>query len=59
MVNISWDEAYNGEEVVLLGDQGMGHLSVEELASWADTIPYEILTSINTRVSREYIGAVE
>jgi len=25
------------------------------LAEWADTIPYEILTNINTRVPRVYL----
>jgi len=56
MVNIGWDEAYNGDEVVLLGQQGESCITPEDLAEWADTIPYEILTSINTRVSREYSG---
>ena len=55
MVNIHWDEAYNGDEVVLLGKQGEEEITVEDLALWANTIPYEILTSINTRVSREYL----
>ena len=56
MVNIDWDEAYNGDEVVLLGKQGESEITVEELAQWAGTIPYEILTSINTRVSRVHEG---
>ena len=56
MVNINWDEAFNDDEVVLLGKQGEHQITVEELAQWADTIPYEILTSINTRVSRVYKG---
>ena len=56
MVNIGWDESYNGDEVVLLGSQGNSCITTEELADWAQTIPYEILTSINTRVSREYSG---
>lgn len=54
MVNIDWDTAYNGDEVVLLGKQGENEISVEELAFWSQTIPYEILTSINLRVSRVY-----
>ena len=54
MVNIGWETAYNGDEVVLLGRQGDRSISVEELALWAQTIPYEILTSINQRVSRVY-----
>ena len=56
MVDIGQDEAFNGDEVLLLGKQGDGEIHIEELAAWAETIPYEILTSINLRVSREYCG---
>ncbi|TNE85693.1 MAG: alanine racemase [Deltaproteobacteria bacterium] len=56
MVNIEWDSAYNGDEVLLLGGDGANRLTVEELAAWAGTIPYEILTGINTRVPRVYVG---
>jgi alanine racemase len=55
MVNIEWDSAYNGDEVVLLGESGDRRITVEDLARWAGTIPYEILTNINTRVPRLYI----
>ncbi len=55
MVDIGWDEVYNGEEVVLLGTQGTEEITVEELARWAETITYEILTSINLRVTRVYL----
>lgn len=54
MVNIEWDSAYNNDEVVLIGSQGSESISVEDLAAWAGTIPYEILTNINTRVPRIY-----
>ncbi len=50
--------AYNGDEVVLLGESGQGgglSIRIEELAEWANTIPHEILTTINTRVPRLYI----
>lgn len=57
MVNIGWDSAWNGDEVVLLGGSGERRITVEELARWSDTIPYEVLTSINTRVPRVYTGA--
>jgi len=56
MVDIGWETAYNGDEVVLIGQQGKERITVEDLASWAGTIPYEILTNINTRVPRRYIG---
>jgi alanine racemase len=55
MVNIGWDSAYNGDEVILLGESGDQAITCEELAAWAGTIPYEILTNINTRVPRVYL----
>jgi alanine racemase len=54
MVNIEWGSGYNGDEVVLIGEQGEARVTVEELAGWAGTIPYEILTAINARVPRVY-----
>jgi alanine racemase len=54
MVNIEWGTGYNGDEVVLIGEQGDERVTVEELAEWAGTIPYEILTAINDRVPRLY-----
>jgi len=55
MVNIEWDSAYNGDPVVLLGTDGEATITCEQLADWAGTIPYEILTNINTRVPRVYV----
>lgn len=55
VVNIENDSAYNGDEVILIGSDGNNSICVEELADWAGTIPYEILTNINTRVPRVYI----
>ena len=55
MVNLEWDSAYNGDEVVLLGEGGPEIITCEDLAEWAGTIPYEILTNINTRVPRVYL----
>ncbi len=46
--------AYNGDEVVLIGSQGDETISVDELAELAGTIPYEILTHLNSRVPREW-----
>ena len=55
MINMEWDSAYNGDEVILLGKSGSERITVEDLAEWAGTIPYEILTNINTRVPRVYV----
>lgn len=56
VVNIEWGTAYNDDEVVLVGEMGQERIRVEDLAEWAGTVPYEILTNINTRVPRVYVG---
>jgi alanine racemase len=55
MVDIEADSAFNGDDVILLGESDGQSISAEDLASWAGTIPYEILTNINTRVPRIYL----
>jgi len=55
MVNIEADSAFNGDEVTLMGESDSMAITAQELADWAGTIPYEILTNINTRVPRVYI----
>jgi alanine racemase len=54
MVDIDKTSAYNGDEVVLLGESGDARIRIEELATWANTVPHEVLTSINARVPRVY-----
>jgi alanine racemase len=56
VVNIEWDSAYNDDEVILIGESDGQSITCEDLADWAGTIPYEILTNINTRVPRVYTG---
>ena len=41
-----------GDEVVLLGRQSDAEISADQIAAWANTISYEILTSISARVPR-------
>lgn len=55
MVNLEQGTAYNGDEVILLGRQGEAEISADDLADWAGTISYEVLTNINTRVPRVYV----
>ena len=43
-------EVREGDEVVVFGNE----LSVNQLAQWAQTIPYEILTGVSQRVKRIY-----
>ena len=55
VVNIEQASAYNDDEVILIGEMGGERITAEDLAEWAGTIPYEILTNINTRVPRVYL----
>lgn len=43
-------EAKEGDEVIIFGPE----LTVQDIATWIDTIPYEILTGISERVKRVY-----
>jgi alanine racemase len=45
-----------GDEVVLLGPQGDETIDAWELAGWAGTIAYEVVTRLSERVPREYVG---
>lgn len=45
-------QAKVGDEVIVFGDA----LPVSQLAAWAKTIPYEVLTSISQRVNRIYVN---
>jgi len=51
MVNLEWGTAYNGDAVTLIGDG----ITAQEVADWAGTIPYEVLTNINARVPRVFV----
>ncbi|MDB6137218.1 MAG: alr [Verrucomicrobiaceae bacterium] len=56
MANIEWDSAFNGDAVTLIGTDGDQTITADDVAGWAGTIPYEVLTNINTRVPRVYVG---
>lgn len=45
----------NGDEVVLIGRQGAEKISVEDVADWANTINYEIITRLRESVVRYYV----
>lgn len=50
----SYDAAV-GSEAVLIGSHGSERITVEEVAKWADTVNYEIVTRLNPRIKRIYI----
>lgn len=43
-----------GDEAVLLGSQKGEHITADELASWADTISYEMICALGSRLPRIY-----
>ncbi|MGH3340510.1 MAG: alanine racemase, partial [Propionibacteriaceae bacterium] len=49
--------AESGEEVTLFGPGDAGEPTAAEWAAWCDTIGYEIVTRIGTRVPRRYLHA--
>ncbi|NLO86671.1 MAG: alanine racemase [Clostridiales bacterium] len=46
------------DEVVIIGKQGNDGIDAQELASWAETISYEVLLAITQRVPKIYLGNV-
>lgn len=50
MIDISGLNVSVGDEVIIFGNNP----SINQLAEWADTIPYEILTNVSSRVSRVF-----
>jgi alanine racemase len=53
VTDVSPTFARRGVRAELIGD----HVTVDDMARWAGTIPYEILTSLGSRYSRLYSGA--
>lgn len=49
------DGVQEGDEVVLLGRQGMAEISADEIAESLDTISYEVVTTVGPRVLRVYV----
>jgi alanine racemase len=45
-----------GDEVVMIGEQGRQKIGADEVAAWADTISYEIFTGLAPRVPRRYVA---
>src|SRR6266508_2269427 len=52
MVNVGDDDVKVGDDVILLGDG----ILAEELAQWAGTNEYEVMTNISARVPRIYVN---
>lgn len=53
-VNLGNTPARAGDEVTLIGEEGNASIRAEELAEWAGTIPYEIVTRLLPSIPRYY-----
>ncbi len=54
MIDVGSDSIELGEEVILIGKQGKENIKIEDISAKAETIPYEILTGLSTRLPRTY-----
>ncbi|NLF24362.1 MAG: alanine racemase [Deltaproteobacteria bacterium] len=54
MVDIGDGEAYNGDEVVLIGNQAGQRITVEEIAELTEMDPREVCLSLNSRVPKRF-----
>ena len=55
MVNVVDDEINVGDEVILLGQDASGlQITPADLAEWAGTSEYEVMTTISARVPRRF-----
>ena len=51
MVDVTDTKAKEGDEAIIFGENP----TIKDLAKWANTIPYEILTSVSSRVKRVFV----
>jgi alanine racemase len=56
MADMGDDTCEVGDEVVLIGRQGAQQITADELAAALDTINYEVVTRISSRIPRIYRG---
>jgi alanine racemase len=45
-----------GDMATVVGTDGEGEITIDEFARWGDTIAYEALVRLKTRLAREYVG---
>lgn len=59
MVDIQQNEAYVGDEVVIIGKQDSNEILLEDMAKMCNTITYELLCNFNNRLPRYYKDLVD
>ena len=51
-INLGNTEAKEGDTVTLIGEEQAERITAEDIAGWAGTIPYEVLTRLNSNLPR-------
>ena len=59
MLDVTDGAAEVGDEVVLIGAQGVEQIRAEEMAALAEEIPYEIVCGIGKRIPRILVGSYD
>jgi len=54
LVDVGDDAVATDDEVVLLGTQGEASVTADDWAGWLDTITYEVVSTVGSRVPRVY-----
>jgi alanine racemase len=49
------EEASEGDEVILIGQQRGAEITADDVAGWAGTISYEVSCGLSKRVPRHYL----
>jgi alanine racemase len=47
-----------GDDAILIGQQGSERITAADVAAWQQTIPYEVLCAIGSRVPRRYLPLI-
>ncbi len=55
LVDVSKISANIGDKVTVIGAQGKNQIFICDLASWCDTIDYEIIVRLSNRIKRKYL----
>jgi len=53
-IDVTGTDVAPGDEVVIIGEQGTESIGVREMAASIDTIPYELLCRVGSRIQRVY-----
>ncbi len=55
LVDVTFADAKIGSEVLLIGRQKKNQIFICDIASWCDTIDYEIIVRLSDRIERKFI----